>query len=128
MRALRGAGASGGAMTWEGLLPFLRHALLFAHCCLFATPASKLEAAAAAPDELRALLAALGLPSPHTQRRSSRRWSLVHMLAHTHTSHGSAMQGEVLGPYLYRYGLYSYGLGCGRARCSGHGYMYLWPI
>ena len=58
------ASASAASVAWERLLPFLRHALLFSHCCLFSTPAERVVAAAAAPSEEMALLAALGLPHP----------------------------------------------------------------
>jgi hypothetical protein len=40
--AVSGAHAPRGAVSsvdWSGLLPFLRHALLFSHCCLSSTPA-----------------------------------------------------------------------------------------
>ena len=57
-----------GRVVWESLLPFLRHALLFSHCCLFSShpsPSAHLAAASAQPGgELDALLAALGLPHP----------------------------------------------------------------
>ena len=61
--------ATHDGVLWEALLPFLRHALLFSHCCVCTAAPERLAAAAAASSELSALLIALSLPHPQPHPR-----------------------------------------------------------